>query len=302
MIILDFQNIMLANLHAQVGMQNADDIEPNLLRHMILNSIRTIRSRYKNDYGEIVIACEERSWRRDIFPEYKASRAKKKDDGLDWDKIFTTMRDIRTELKENFPYRVIEAMGAEADDIIGVLCQDYGSEGLSFGEQIIIMSGDKDYAQLHKYANVSQYDWVRKKKIVPLNKAEKNCSAQEFLLEQIIRGDVADGVPNILSDNDTFVDPNKRQGTMTAKRLEEFKGQIVPVDADNILIKAEVDEKIKKNIERNWNLIDLQRTPNEIRDRIRSEYNAQAGKDRSKLFNYFMTKGLRNLMADISDF
>lgn len=297
MIIVDFQNIMLANLAVQLGFNSLKEVEPDLLRHMVLNSLRAIRSRYKNDYGELVIACEERSWRREIFPYYKASRDKSKETSdIDWDTVFKTLRMIRSELKEVFPYRVIEAEGAEADDVIGTLVMDHGTEGLSFGEKILIISGDKDFAQLLRYANVEQYDWVHKRKIVPISKDDKFCSADEFLLEHIIHGDTSDGVPNILSDDDVFIIEGKRQKPITAKRRADYKAMF---GSDK---QSTEHPDITRKFDRNRKLIDLRYTPLEVRERIRKEFDSQAGKGRAKLFNYFVEKKLKNLLSDIGDF
>lgn len=291
MLILDFSSVIIANLHAQVGIHNMREVEEDLLRHMILNTIRSINVKFRK-YGDMVIACDRGSWRKSVYPYYKANRAKAKEKtGLDWRQVFEIFTKIRNELKESFPYRVIEVEGAEADDVISTLVEEFGNDlPIGNAEEIVILSPDKDFAQLHRYSNVKQFDPIKKRWIeVP--------DPNEFLLEHVIKGDSGDGVPNILSDDDTFVVPEKRQKTMTAKRLAEAKASYsLKFEGDKVT--AVVDPKFL----RNWKLIDLRFTPGSLREEIMAEYHKQAGKDRSKIFNYLMTHRLRNLIEATGEF
>lgn len=297
MLLLDFTQLMIANLHAQLGLQNIREVEPDLLKHMILNTLRSIRVKFGPEYGDIVIACDKRSWRKDVYPYYKANRAKAKaKSDLDWNAIFKVFDEMKEDLKAYFPYRVIEVEGAEADDIIGTLVHSFGSVGLSLGETILIISSDKDYSQLHSYANVKQYDPIKKTYVQP------KVTPREYLLEHIIKGDSGDGVPNILSDDDTFVVEGKRQKPMTAKRLEECKDLIAPiVDWDNIPESFEITPTHRRYM-RNLQLIDLSRTPEAIKKDVLAKYDEQAGKDRKHVFNYLMKHRMRNLMDSVGDF
>lgn len=286
MIIVDLNQVMLSNLLMQLGNHTNAQLEENMVRHMILNSLRSYRVKFSGDYGELVIACDNTNiWRKKNFPYYKANRKKNIDSSeLDWKAIFDCLSKIRSELKEFFPYKVIDVETAEADDVIGTLVSKFGSE-LNTGEKILILSGDKDFIQLHTYANVEQYDPTRKKWI-------KNDDPTRFLKEHILKGDAGDGVPNVLSDDDTFVTA-KRQKPMTAKRIEE-------------LLKAtpdkDYDEKVYKNFLRNRELIDLSNTPDYIREQVLNQFTQQNGKDRSKLLNYFIANKMKNLTEHLSEF
>lgn len=268
----------------QLGNHTNAQLEENMVRHMILNSLRSYRVKFSGDYGELVIACDNTNiWRKKVFPYYKANRKKNiASSELDWKSIFDVMSKIRSELKEFFPYKVIDVESAEADDIIGTLVSKFGSE-LNTGERILILSGDKDFIQLHKYANVEQYDPTRKKWI-------KSDDPSRFLIEHILKGDAGDGVPNILSEDDTFV-TGKRQKPMTTKRLEELTNTI-----------ATLDERLNKNYMRNKELIDLSYTPDYIKEQVMEQFNSQNGKDRSKLLNYFIANKMKNLTEHLSEF
>lgn len=292
MLLLDFSNVMIANLHAQIGLHSANEVEPELLKHMVLNSLRSIRTKFnKDEYGELIIACDGRSWRKNVFPYYKAARATAKaKSALDWNAIFKIFNEIRDDVSNFFPYRVVGAEGAEADDIIGTLVQEFGIEGLNTGEQILIISCDKDFAQLHRYANVKQFDPIKKKWIT-------HPSPNEYLQEHIIKGDPGDGVPNVLSDDDTFVVQGKRQKTMTAKRLKECKEMFFHDNMESI-----ATPEITKNYIRNFQCIDLRNTPKEIRQGIMASYEAQAGKTKKHVFNYLMKNRMKLLLEAVNEF
>ena len=284
MIIVDLNQVMLSNLLMQLGNHTNAQIEENMVRHMILNSLRSYRSKFFSDYGELVIACDNTNyWRRKVFPYYKANRKKAQEKSdLDWKSVFECLNKIRAELKEFFPYKVIDIESAEADDVIGSLVREYGSE-MNAGEPILIMSGDKDFIQLHKYANVKQYDPTRKKWI-------SHNDPDQYLREHILKGDSSDGVPNVLSSDNCFV-VGERQRPLTAKKLDHYL-KVKP---------TEMETNIARNYFRNDQLINLNHTPEEIRVKVLNEYTNQK-KDRSKLLNYFIVNKLRNLTESIGDF
>jgi 5'-3' exonuclease len=275
---------MLSNLLMQLGNHTNAQIEENMVRHMILNSLRSYRVKFGQEYGELVIACDNTNyWRRKMFPYYKANRKKSQEaSDLDWRAIFECLNKIRAELKEFFPYRVVDIESAEADDIIGTLVTSMSFR--SDCSEVLILSGDKDFIQLHKYGNVKQYDPVRKKWITHDN-------PEQYLKEHILKGDAGDGVPNILSSDNCFV-VGERQRPLTAKKMEHYL-KLTP---------SEMETAIARNYMRNKQLIDLDETPEEIRVKVMESYQAQENKDRSKLMNYFIANKLRNLTEHISEF
>jgi hypothetical protein len=283
MILVDFNQIMIANLMMQLGNHKNAELDENMLRHMILNSIRSNKQKFAAEYGEIIICADDKNyWRRTTFPYYKASRKKNRESSeLDWNAIFTSLNKIREEIKTFFPYKVIQIETAEADDIIGVIVHKEGMP-MNTGEKILILSSDKDYIQLHKYGNVTQYDPARKKYITHAN-------PQQYLVEHIIKGDTGDGVPNILSSDNCLV-IGERQKPITQKRLDEWSsGKSMP-------------DEVLRNYKRNEMLIDLANVPEDIKEQILGRYNEVNTNDRSQLFNYFMANKLRNLMENIQDF
>ncbi len=95
-----------------------------MLRHMILNSIRMYNAKYREKYGQMVIAMDCGSWRKKVFEHYKAKRKTTREaSNIDWDGVYAALNNIRDEIRENLPFKVVEVRGAEADDIIGVLVE-----------------------------------------------------------------------------------------------------------------------------------------------------------------------------------
>lgn len=290
MLILDLNQVMISNLMMSLSGHKIV-MDENLLRHMILNTIRSNLVKFRKEYGDdLVIACDDRNyWRKAYFPYYKANRKKSRDaSDLDWNNIFQSLNKIRDEIKDNFPYRTIQVESAEADDIIGTLCNEYGRD--LGGEPILIISGDKDFVQLQKYTNVSQYDPVRKRWL-------KNQRPIEFLYEHIIRGDAGDGVPNFLSEDDIFISEG-RQRPVTSKKLHAW--------VEELLNGKDPSEVFTHEQLRNWNrnrtLIDLEMVPDDIREQILDQFNEQENRDRSRLFNYFIANKLKNLTEKIGEF
>ena len=283
MIIVDLSQVMISNLMVQLGNHTNTEIEEDLLRHMVLNSIRSYNQKFKNEYGEMIIACDAgNNWRKQIFPYYKANRRKNREKSeLNWTHIFDVLGKVREELKEYFPYRVIQIDGAEADDIIGTLVDKFGNTS----EKILIMSGDKDFVQLQRYMNVKQYDPVQKK-------WRTTNDPDRFVKEHIMRGDTGDGVPNFLSADNTFV-VGARQKPLSQKKMDAW----IHMDPREFC-----DENMLRGYMRNQQLVDLTFVPETLRVQVLEEYEAQAGKGRSKLFNYFIEKRLKNLLESINEF
>ena len=283
MILIDFNGLAVAT----VAVNKTD--EPNLLRHMILNSLRQHRTQFKKDFGELVICCEGiGNWRKDYFPQYKANRKKYREKSdIDWNEAFRILSEVREEIKENFPYKVIQVDKCEADDVIGVLCantQEFGQY-----EDVLIISADKDFMQLQKFPNVKQYNPIQKK-------FYKEEAPKANLIQKILSGDTGDGVPNVMSDDDTFVTEGKRQNKLSAKK----KLEIVDDLAEGELLYA---ASWYRNYQRNETLIDLDKTPEELKVKIVSEFNGQQPEKNSSLvFPYLINKNMKMLIESVEEF
>ena len=282
MIILDMNQISLAGLMMHLNMEKTDKPDVGMVRHMILNSIRMHRQEFNEEYGEIVLAYDSKHyWRRDFFPHYKLNRRKARSkDSKDWESIFECLNKIKQEIKDYLPYKVIEVHGAEADDVIGTLAKKYPDE------KIMIVSGDKDFIQLQKFSNVSQYSPILKKTI---NGEDPN----EYIKVHILKGDSADGIPNVLSNDNVFVE-GLRQKPLSKKKIEAWKDG----NFDNTM----ATDEVVRNYSRNKNLIDLECIPVDIQTNILKEFSEAPCGDRSKMLTYFIENKLKELTDSIGDF
>jgi 5'-3' exonuclease len=282
MIIFDYQQVAISNLMEQIGSSNGS-VDENLVRHMILNTLRTYVKKFKATHGpEVIIACDNRHyWRREVYSHYKAGRKKARAaTGHDWSSIFESLNRIRQELKESSPYKVIDVDGAEADDVIGTLVQKYAST-----EKIMILSSDKDFAQLQRFPNVEQFSPIMKKYI-------KEPFPLVQLKQLIIRGDKGDGIPNILSPDDVFV-VGGRQKAITEAKIITWLNQDP---------KEFCNDEMFRNYSRNETLIDLTKIPEKVRNEILEQYDTAKGKTRQVFMNYMMKNRLKNLLECIDEF
>ena len=284
MILVDMNQVTLSNLMIQIGRNT--EVDPDMVRHMVLNSLRGYRNRFNEEFGELVLCYDNKgNWRREYFPNYKHGRRKdRKASSLDWGAIFDTLHLIKQELQDNFPYKVLEVESAEADDIIASVVR-YVSESPSHYEKVLIVSGDKDFIQLQKHSFVTQYSPVLKKFV-------NGIDPEVYIKEHILKGDRSDGVPNFLSSDDCFVN-QLRQRPISKKKLSTWI-DLEPEDFCN--------EEMLRNYQRNRTLIDLEYAPKEIHEACVNTYLNSTVNDRSGLLNYFIKHRLKNHMDKIGEF
>ena len=283
MILIDLNQVLISNLMQQINSNPKIALDENLIRHMVLNSLRSYVRQFKSKYGNVVICCDSKNyWRREYFPFYKSNRKKDREkSGFDWTLIFQTLNKIREELKVNFPYKVLDVDGAEADDIIGVL-----SARQSPHEEVLILSSDKDFIQLQKYKNVIQYSPIMKKFV-------KSDSPTEYTKEHILRGDRGDGIPNFLSPDNCFA-LGERQKVLNTKKMTEWLSMKPEEFCSN--------DNMLRGYKRNQQLIDLDFIPEKIRESIVEAYENTSIGSKQKMLNYFIENRLTNLIEQLDEF
>ena len=279
MILIDYNAIAISNVVTQKL-----DIDENLVRHMILNSLRMYRSKYKNKFGELVICTDgKKNWRYDVFPNYKFKRKDaRKESKMDWNELFRITNMVLEEIKENYPYKVVEHERCEADDIIAAICENTQEFGKH--ELVLIVSSDKDFVQLQKYDNISQYSPMKKKFI-------KEEHPRKQMIELILKGDQADGIPNVLSNDDVFVE-GIRQTPLRKNIIEELTKDPLSMG-----------KEIYRNYQRNYKLINLSMTPDLVKEEIIYNYESQKPPtDKKMVFNHLVAKRCRMLLENVEDF
>jgi len=281
MILIDYSQIAISN----IIVQKLND--ENMIRHMILNSIRMYNKRYRDEYGEMVICADGmNTWRKEFYPFYKANRKKNRDESSqDWTEIFRILHLVRDEIRDYLPYKVIHMEGVEADDIIGTLTMQTQEFGM--GEPVMIISSDKDFIQLQKFNNVKQFSPIQKKLVTDPN-------PRMYLFNHVMRGDSGDGIPNVLSPDDTFV-TERQQTPLRKTKIAEWLDQ-----SDNL--REVMDEEIYRNYQRNKKLIDLTDIPEDVQQNIINNFNGQTKTPNMKVLNYLIKKRCNNLIEVVEEF
>ncbi len=274
--LVDFSQIVIGSymMAAKFSDASIDTVRP-----AVLNALRIYRTKFVGEYGELILCCDDRkTWRKDIFPNYKASRKKSRAaTSIDWENLYVCLNQLKEELTEWFPYKLIQVENAEADDIIAVLVR-------LANERTLILSSDKDFVQLHAF-NVRQYS--------PMQKKFVEGDAKWSLHEKIIKGDVGDGVPNIMSDDNVFVDEGRRQKPITKKKVDAW----YEIDPDMYC-----SSEMLRNFNRNKQLVDLSEVPESICINITKQFETVAVGDRKRLLTYFINHRLKNLTESLSEF
>ena len=280
MILVDANQIAISHLMVRHKIENGINIES--VRRSIVRVLARISKKFRNDYGEMVLCYDDKEyWRRQVFPFYKKNRKQERESSkYNWDEVFSVLNIIRDEIKSNFPYRVIQVQGAEADDVIASVVIE--NESREKPEPVLILSADKDFIQLQKYSLVRQYDPIRNNWIT-------NTDPIQYLQEHIIKGDRSDGIPNILTCDDAIV-TGKPQKKMSKEKITSL-ASMDPNQFTNFIR--------LRNWKRNAELIDFNRIPDTIFNRIISHYSDYEVKETINL-DYFIQNNIQDLIEEFS--
>lgn len=279
MILLDYSSIAMSSIMVRV-----DDFQeqPDLVRHQIFNIIRQYNERFRNDFGEMVIAMDHTNiWRKKTFPQYKANRKKlRKESKHDWHAIFTMMNNVREEVEEYSPYRCVRIEGCEADDVIATIV-----EAKNDPSPTVIVSPDKDFVQLQKYPNIKQFSNIQKKWVEP------EVDAVTDLNVKVLKGDMGDGIPNVMSDDSVLIEEGARQTPLRKSKI------------DMLLQDPEaLGTSIARRVIRNRDMIDLSRTPEYLKREILEAFNLPARGSVNRLLTLFTKHQMKLLVESLQDF
>ena len=277
-ILVDANQIAISHLMVQHKIEQGINIEK--IRYSIVRVLARIQRRFHDNYGEMILCYDDKQyWRREVFPFYKKNRKQERETSkYDWDEVFSVLNMIRDEIKESFPYRVIQVDGAEADDVIASLCIHNNKRETP--EPLLILSADKDFIQLHKFQHVKQYDPIR-------NRWIEHEDPVQYLQEHIIKGDRSDGIPNILTCDDAIV-TGKPQKKMSKEKITSL-ASMNPEDFTNFIR--------LRNWKRNSELIDFSNIPQDVVDRILSRYHEGTDRESIKI-QYFIEHNIQDLIQE----
>lgn len=304
MIIVDLSQVLIGTVHLHAKdiarFNNGDS--SGLIKHLLLNTLLSYKKKYGEKYGNVILAADSKSyWRKSIFPAYKGHRARMRDaSDFDWDLIFKIINELKDDIRENFTFKLLEIDGAEADDIIAVLCEwsqenDLARDGLfdSEPQPVLIVSSDGDFISLQKYSNVSQFSPLSGKFVKP------KTNAREHLIEKIVRGDGGDNIPNMFTPDDWAIKRISGEETYRAKNVKPERLQ----DFLNRGYDACVNDTERAGYERNKMLIDFECIPLQLKETIINSFvNYKMNGSKNKIMNYLIKNRLKNLIQDLGAF
>lgn len=252
-------------------------LDENHLRYNLIKHLKEYKRIY-SEYGDLLLAFDSKSyWRRDYFKFYKHNRKKeRKNSDIDWDSIHLYIRQFKKEFEENLDYIVLEILSCEADDIIAIIVSNLQKY------KNLIISDDKDFLQLLKLDNVDIYR-PRKNEFIR-NESYNDNEIEAILKEHIIRGDRSDGIPNVLSLDNSIAD-GIRQKAITKKFLSK-----------HLLEDIEKEEPFYDKYLRNKKLIDLTEIPNTVEITVLKELKENLkGQNRIECKEYFAKHNILSL-------
>ena len=280
MILIDANQIAISHLMVRNKIDHG--IKIDTIRKSIIKVLARIHRRFKQDYGDMILCYDAKNyWRREIFPYYKKNRKQERENSkYDWNEVFSVLNTIRDEIRNHFPYQVIQVEGAEADDVIAAIVCENSTKDIP--EKTLILSADKDFIQLHKHCFVAQYDPIR-------NKWIDHEDPVLFLQEHIIRGDRSDGIPNILTCDDAIV-AGKPQKKMSKEKITSL-ASMNPQEFTNFIR--------LRNWKRNSQLIDLSQIPQDITDKIILAFESTPIPT-SISIDYFIQNNIQDIIEEFS--
>ena len=281
---------------------NLEDIY-NFGRESILRVLINYRNKLgkSGSFSDIVLCADSYSWRKDKYDFYKRERSEAKDESdFDWDAFYAFMDKLLYELRDIFNIGTIKVNGAEGDDIIGTLIHEYHDQF----KRMIIISSDHDFKQLFKYKCVKIYD-------PQINDYIERVSGSKYKLAHILMGDRGDGIPNVFTRADHYINPkyNKDGKKERAVSFGEVKFEsLFGSDIDSETKKQNLEEiknNNKKRFKQNKTLIDLSCTPKHIKLLIKEQYKfIKLSKRKNKMcrktiMDYLKEHRLRDIRKDI---
>ena len=132
LLLVDAPSYLYRAFHAMPDLRNSRN-EPTGAIQGVLNMLRRLHKDYPSDYSACVFDAKGKTFRDDIYPEYKANRASMPDD------LRAQIEPLHEAIKA-MGWPLIMEDGVEADDVIGALAKQAEREGV----RTIISTGDKD--------------------------------------------------------------------------------------------------------------------------------------------------------------
>jgi DNA polymerase-1 len=229
LLLVDGSSYLYRAFHAMPDLRNSQN-EPTGAIQGVLNMLRRLHKDYPSDYSACVFDAKGKTFRDDIYPEYKANRASMPDE------LRAQIEPLHEAIKA-MGWPLIMESGVEADDVIGALAKQAEREGV----RVIISTGDKDISQLVNehitVVNTMRDAFRRVDDVLDIAGVEKKFGIPPRLIIDylVLIGDTSDNVPGV-----------EKVGPKTAvKWLQEY-GSLDNIVANADKIGGVVGENLRK--------------------------------------------------------
>ncbi|MUK27521.1 DNA polymerase I [Aliivibrio fischeri] len=184
-ILVDGSSYLFRAYHAAPNFTNGDG-QPTGAVYGVINMLRSLLKQFETDRIAVIFDAKGKTFRNDMYPEYKANRPPMPDD-------------LRCQIEPL--HKLIKAMGlplvsipgVEADDVIGTLASQASKAGIP----VLISTGDKDMAQLVD-ENVTLINTMTNVIMDPEGVVEKFGIGPELIIDYLaLMGDKVDNIPGV---------------------------------------------------------------------------------------------------------
>ncbi len=256
--LIDASNMFFRAFYAIRQLNNSKGLPTNALYGYLSMTIKLLKEK-KPDYMAYCFDSKERSFRSDLYEEYKAHRTEMPEELVQQMPYFEKLTNL-------LGIPTFKAPGIEADDIIGTLAVLAQKNDV----QVVIVSGDKDFAQLVN-PHISMYDTMKEALYDVAGVKEKWGVRPDQIIDYLaLIGDTSDNIPGIagvgpktalklldqfesldgIYKNTELVKPDKlREKIITSKKMAYLSKQLVTIKTD-VALNAELDDLKMKPIDR----------------------------------------------------
>ena len=267
-VLFDISNLMMRCLFAQIPSPTEKKFK-DFKMTFLASFMKVIKD---NKPDKVIVIEDSESWRKEIYPDYKANRvAKREKSVVNFDVFFPVFTEFLETLQKCFGnIQFLRVPRAEADDCIAVIVKNKPEW------DIINVSGDKDFFQLYACRNYRQFDGIKHEFIECLN-------PEQELLVKIILGDKGDNIPGL------------KRGVGPVKAMA-----LINENLDQWLD----EQNLRERYELNTKLISFKCIPKDIELSIMNNINNfKPGEfDAKRYFKFIQMEGLPGLMSTLSEY
>jgi len=223
LILIDGTSYLYRAFHALPSLTNSQGMPTGAIYGMT-NMLKSLLHDYQPTYAAVVFDAKGKSFRDELFPEYKTNRPPMPDD-------LVAQISLTHEMVQALGFPLIMENGVEADDVIGTLAKQAQAAGM----HSFIFTGDKDFAQIVN-DSVTLIDTLKKTRLDVQGVIDKFGIPPELIVDYLsLTGDTVDNVPGV-----------KKVGPKTAVKWLQTYGNLDAVIENAAQFKGKIGENLRE--------------------------------------------------------